>query len=59
MKRILFTLALFTAAGLQAQDWGGGWGSTPEPAAKGGKTPASPSAPAPSEATGEPKKELK
>lgn len=52
MKRILFTLALFTAAGLQAQDWGGGWGSSPEPA-KGGK-----SDPAPSEATGEPKKDV-
>ncbi len=53
MKRILFTLALFTAAGLQAQ-WGGGdaWGSSPEPA-KGGK-----SDPAPSEATGEPKKDV-
>jgi len=55
MKRILFTLALFTVAGLQAQDWGGGggWGSSPEPA-KGGK-----SDPAPSEATGEPKKDVK
>ncbi len=53
MKRILFTLALFTAAGLQAQ-WGGGdaWGSSPEPA-KGGK-----SDPPPSEATGEPKKDV-
>ena len=56
MKRILFTLALFTAAGLQGQDWGGGWGSTPEPAAKGGKT--DPAAPAPTGATGEPKKDV-
>ncbi|PHX92105.1 MAG: hypothetical protein CK532_04815 [Flavobacteriales bacterium] len=45
MKRILLTLALFTAAGLQSQDWGGGggWGSTPETAPKGGKgEPSSP-----------------
>jgi len=54
MKRILITLTFVAAAGLQAQDWGGGWGSDPAPAKKGSGT----SEPATSEPSAEaPKKE--
>ncbi|MCX8483945.1 MAG: gliding motility protein GldN [Bacteroidia bacterium] len=54
MKRILITLAFVATVGLQAQDWGGGWGSDPAPAKKGSGS----SEPATSEPAAEaPKKE--
>jgi len=48
MKRILITLTFVATAGLQAQDWGGGWGGDPAPAKKGSGSsePAATSEPA-------------
>ena len=47
MKRILITLTFVATVGLQAQDWGGGWGDpTPAKKGSGSSEPAATSEPA-------------